>query len=115
MKGYICTKKGIIVETGKGKPPVKPVAKGYIIPSPFNAHTHIGDAFIRKEIKELPRDIEKLVAPPNGLKHEMLKQTPDDVVLRGMRKVLHEMVEVGISMFCDFREGGIKGINLLRE
>ena len=61
-EGYIILENDTVKEIGK-IPPIKPRIKGYIIPKPVNAHTHIGDTFVRKKIKKLPRDIEKLVAP----------------------------------------------------
>jgi len=67
-RGYLAFNKKKIVETGRGNPPKKPICKGLIVPSFVNAHTHIGDSFIRDKKVNLPKNIEELVAPPNGTK-----------------------------------------------
>ena len=113
-EGYIVLENSVIKEIGK-IPPIKPRIKGYIIPKPVNAHTHIGDAFVRRKVKNLPRDIEKLVAPPDGLKHKMLREASDEEIIRGMRESIEKMLSLGVYAFCDFRESGIKGVNLLKK
>lgn len=113
-KGYIVTEAGIIKETGKTNPPIRPKARGYIIPRPINAHTHLGDAFIRKRNINLPKDIEKLVAPPHGLKHVLLESADRNELIQGIREMLADMEKLGIAMFCDFREGGIEGVQILK-
>ena len=113
-EGYLLLENGMIKEAGK-VPSTRPKVRGYIIPRPINAHTHIGDAFIRKKTKNLPRDVEKLVAPPNGLKHKMLREASDDEIVQGMINSIKKMVSLGIYAFCDFRESGIKGVNLLKK
>ena len=115
QKGYIGFEKGRIAETGKNTPPKKPVATGLIVPSFVNAHTHIGDSFIKNKKINLPKDVEKLVAPPNGLKHKLLNKASEREIVDGMKKSIDEMVESGVSVFCDFRENGIKGINKLKN
>ena len=114
QKGYIGFEKRKIVEIGIEKSPKKPVAKGLIIPSFVNAHTHIGDSFIKKRKIKLPRDVEKLVAPPNGLKHKLLKQVTEKELIEGMENSIDYMIKSGTSVFCDFREDGIIGISLLK-
>jgi cytosine/adenosine deaminase-related metal-dependent hydrolase len=114
QKGYIGFEKHRIIETGENKSPKKPVAKGLIIPSFVNAHTHIGDSFIKKRKIKLPRDVEKLVAPPNGLKHKLLKQATEKELIDSMESSIDCMIKSGISIFCDFREDGIVGICLLK-
>lgn len=114
-KGYLIYSNGRVVERGKVSPPIRPKVRGYIIPRPINSHTHIGDAFIKKKVKDLPRDIEKLVAPPHGLKHVLLEEADRDEIIRGMKEKLREMEEMGVSTFCDFREGGKEGVDILKE
>ena len=41
QKGYIWIKKDGTIMQGKGSAPEKPLAKGIIIPTFINAHTHI--------------------------------------------------------------------------
>ena len=113
QKRYIGFEKNKIVENGKIVPK-KPICEGFIIPSFVNAHIHIGDSFIRRKNIELPRDVEKLVGPPDGLKHRLLKQTDNQEIIEGMKKSIDLMNESGTSFFCDFREGGINGIGLLK-
>jgi cytosine/adenosine deaminase-related metal-dependent hydrolase len=115
QKGYLGFKKRKIIETGKEKSPKKPVAKGLIVPSFVNAHTHIGDSFIKKRKIKLPRDIENLVAPPNGLKHKLLRKATEKELIEGMKTSIDYMIKSGTSVFCDFREDGIVGICLLKN
>jgi cytosine/adenosine deaminase-related metal-dependent hydrolase len=104
-----------VSEVGKGTPPKKPIAKGYILPTCINAHTHIGDSFIRKKHLELPSNVKDLVAPPHGLKHRLLKEASEQEILEGIQMSLAEMTSSGTSCFCDFREGGLIGIFQLRK
>jgi cytosine/adenosine deaminase-related metal-dependent hydrolase len=114
-KGYLGFEKNKIVETGKESPPKKPICKGLIVPSLVNAHTHIGDSFIREKNIDLPKNLEELVAPPNGLKHRLLKEVSDEEILEGMEKSINIMIKNGTKYFCDFRENGIKGIDLINK
>jgi cytosine/adenosine deaminase-related metal-dependent hydrolase len=113
-KGYVGFEKSIIVEMEKGACPKKSIAKGLIVPSFINAHTHIGDSFIKEKKIELPKDVNKLVAPPDGLKHRMLREASDDDIIDGMEKSLDIMIKTGTSCFCDFRENSILGICQLK-
>lgn len=112
-KGYLGFEQNKIKETGKGSPPEKPVAKGIIVPTFVNAHTHLGDSFIKKKNIDLPRNVEELVAPPHGLKYKLLENASDEEIIGGMEESIKDMARTGISHFCDFREGGIKGIRQL--
>ena len=114
-RGYLGVENHKIMDRGKGNPPKKPIHKGLIVPTLVNAHTHIGDSFIRKRNLKLPRNVEDLVAPPDGLKHRLLKETSDQEIIGGMRKSIDEMTKTGISYFCDFRENGLQGINHLKK
>ena len=113
-KGYLGFEKNIIVEIGKGIPPKKPIYKGLIVPTFVNAHTHIGDSFIREKNVDLPRNVNELVAPPDGLKHRLLNGASDKEIINGMSNSIDFMIKDGVSFFCDFRESGIKGIELLK-
>lgn len=114
-RGYLGFEKDRIVEVGKGVPPKKPVCRGLIVPTFVNAHTHIGDSFIRKKNIELPRDVEELVAPPHGLKHRMLNEASEDEIVTGMKESIDTMIQTGVNCFCDFRENGINGVNQLKN
>ncbi|MFX1375446.1 MAG: amidohydrolase family protein [Promethearchaeota archaeon] len=84
-----------------------------MIPGLINSHVHIGDSFA----KELGfnRELSEIVAPPFGLKHKLLRQTPKEVIITGIEKAILEMLSNGITCFIDFREGGVEGVNLLRR
>ncbi|AXI25172.1 chlorohydrolase [Methanofervidicoccus sp. A16] len=87
--------------------------KGVVIPPLINAHTHIGDNII-KDIG-INKTLDELVKPPHGLKHRFLNACSDEELINGMVDGLEELRNNGITHFCDFREGGLKGVNLLRE
>lgn len=113
-KGYISFEENKIINREKGTCPKKPIAKGLIIPTFVNAHTHIGDSFIKKNRNSLPKNIKELVSPPNGLKHRLLRQASDQEIIKGMTESINYMKKTGISVFCDFREGGNNGLNLIK-
>lgn len=114
-KGYLSFGKNRMAEFRTGLPPEKPIADGLIVPTLVNAHSHVGDSFIRQKEIKLPRDVVELVAPPNGLKHKLLKKTPEDEIIDGMKTSIDTMIKSGISYFCDFREGGNRGLNQLQK
>lgn len=116
VTGYLeCDKDKKISEIQKGTPPEKPIAKGLIIPSCINAHTHLGDSFIRFKQLDLPHNVKDLVAPPAGLKYQLLKEATEQEILEGIQASLSEMIAAGNSCFCDFREEGLIGIYKLRK
>ena len=113
-KGFLGFEREFIIEAGKGNPPKKPICKGLIVPSFVNAHTHIGDSFIKEKKIDLPKNIEELVAPPNGLKHKLLREVSDKDIIQGIEKSIDIMMKNGTTYFCDFRENGIMGISQLK-
>lgn len=126
IEGKILTpygfKRGHIVQKDKEPPTLhlenhleKGNKKYLIIPTLINAHTHIGDTFIRKKNIQLPQNIMELVAPPDGLKHRLLKKTNPNEIQQGIMEGLKELKQEGISTFVDFRENGIAGINILKN
>jgi cytosine/adenosine deaminase-related metal-dependent hydrolase len=112
--GYIAFENKKIIETRKGNSPKKPICKGLIVPTFVNAHTHLGDSFIKEKNIKLPKKIKELVAPPNGLKYKLLRETSDEEIIKGMEKSIDIMVKSGTNCFCDFRENGILGISQLK-
>lgn len=86
-----------------------------IVPTFINAHTHIGDTFVRQKNIDLPHNINRLVAPPNGLKHKLLSTTKPEEIIGGMKQGIKELLSEGTTTFVDFRENGIPGINLLKK
>ena len=73
-KGYVIIDKNNKFEIRKGYYPKKADICGYILPTFINIHTHIGDSFLINKKKKFPKDVKKLVAPPNGLKHKLLRE-----------------------------------------
>lgn len=88
-------------------------ARGVLLPGPVNAHTHLGDAFLRGRVPDLP--LAELVAPPHGWKHRQLAAASDDDVVGGMRLAAHEAAAHGAHRASDFREGGAPGLALARR
>ena len=115
INGHISIKNNQYMDLSKGNSPDTPIHKGLIIPSFINFHTHIADAFIRYEKIDLPKNVNDLVAPPNGLKHQLVKKASEEKKINGIIKAINEMKSNGICLFVDFRENGIKGINILKK
>ena len=85
----------------------------WIVPVFFNAHTHIADT-IGMDTR-IDRPLSELVAPPNGLKHRLLRETSDDRLVSAMRDTISFMKATGTLGFADFREGGKEGVDLLKQ
>ncbi|MFX1281139.1 MAG: amidohydrolase family protein [Promethearchaeota archaeon] len=93
--------------------PLKIDQSTLLIPGLINSHVHIGDSFA-KEIG-INKELNEIVAPPFGLKHQLLRQTSQEIIRFGIEKAILEMFSSGITCFIDFREGGIEGVSLLRK
>jgi len=108
--GYIGIENNSVVESGDGDPPEEPFLRGIVVPGLIDCHTHIGDAGLN-----VPPGIglKELVAPPDGLKHRYLRETPDKNLIDSMRSFTDRMYDNGITGFADFRESGLKGCRLL--
>ena len=111
MEGHLGYEDGIIFEVGRGLKPDS-AAKGIVIPTFVNAHTHIGDSVVEDEVAG---GIAELVGPPDGLKHRVLRKTAPEELVAGMKRAAERMFYSGIEHFCDFREGGLEGVNLLKK
>ncbi len=120
--GYIITERGPVrghavsengrVELSEGPCKGVPDVTGVIVPSLVDAHTHCADA----GAKPVPgMTLEELVAPPDGLKHRYLRETPRDVLVRDMADFGRRAEAHGIGAFIDFREGGAEGCRMARE
>ncbi|BDH79049.1 MAG TPA: amidohydrolase family protein [Methanothermobacter sp.] len=89
-------------------------AKGCIIaPGFINAHVHTADSIL-KDLGD-GKSLEEIVKPPMGLKHRMLENTKDEKIIEATRASIIEMISAGTTTFIDYREGGIKGIKLLKN
>jgi len=84
-----------------------------IIPGLINSHIHIGDSFA-KEIG-YNRGLIETVAPPDGLKHKLLKDISEKDKILGIKKACRDMLSNGITFCVDFRENGVEGIRLLQK
>lgn len=89
-------------------------AKGMlIIPGLINAHTHIGDSFFKDF--GVGKSLNELFKPINGLKHKLLSSANEKLIIKSMRSSILNMLRCGITTFADFREGGKKGIIMIKK
>ena len=106
---------GIIIEMAKdvceGK--IIDATDSIVCPTFLNGHTHIGDSIIKDEGYGL--SLGEMVKPPNGVKHKALANAEDGEIIDAMKKSMWDMFESGTTHFIDYREGGIKGVELLRK
>jgi cytosine/adenosine deaminase-related metal-dependent hydrolase len=79
-----------------------------VCPAFVNAHTHIGDSIAKEAGAGLSLD--ELVAPPDGLKHRLLRETPIEEKVAAMRRSLRFMESTGTAACIEFREGGVAGV-----
>ena len=79
-----------------------------VCPAFVNAHTHIGDSIAKEAGEGLSLD--ELVAPPDGLKHQLLRAASREELVEGMVRSLSYMERSGTGAFVEFREGGLGGI-----
>lgn len=84
-----------------------------VLPAFVNAHTHVGDSIAKGAGRGLSLD--DLVAPPDGLKHQLLRAADQSETVTAMRRSLQYMHRGGTAAFVDFREGGVEGVAALRE
>ena len=123
LKGQnlIPSKENIVVDDGRIIEIKKDAKEGKIIdvdgavvcPSFINGHIHIGDSIIKDEGYGL--SLSEMVKPPNGVKHVALANAGDEELTLAMKESMWDMVASGTTHFIDYREGGIKGVKLLRE
>jgi cytosine/adenosine deaminase-related metal-dependent hydrolase len=84
-----------------------------LIPAFVNSHTHIGDS-IGKDVG-IDSDVESKIHPVTGFKQRILKRSEIPHLTSFVRNSCISMIRKGITTFVDFREGGLEGINLLRN
>jgi cytosine/adenosine deaminase-related metal-dependent hydrolase len=113
-KGYLVMKDDIIEKISEGSPPGRAVdlKHGFIIPAFVNAHTHVMDS-IAKELyvgKTQPE-----VVGPGGIKFKELNSADTRSLVSAAQATLYEMYKSGTLAHCDFREGGVAGVRLLRR
>lgn len=82
-----------------------------VIPGFINAHTHLGDSFI----KSVPKlDVKELVGP-GGFKQKMLNSASKETILNGIKESFNIMKNDNTRSFIDFRENGIEGLKLIKS
>jgi len=79
-----------------------------VLPAFVNAHTHIGDSIAKEAGEGL--SLEALVAPPDGLKHRLLRAASQEDLVAGMSRALAYMARAGTAAHVEFREGGVEGV-----
>jgi cytosine/adenosine deaminase-related metal-dependent hydrolase len=84
-----------------------------MMPGLINSHTHIGDS-IAKDIG-IDSDVEEKIHPVSGFKQKILKNSDKSHLTSFVKNSCISMIRKGITSFIDFREGGIEGINLLKN
>ncbi len=93
--------------------PVETPSDDIILPAFINAHTHLGDSIAKEAGEGL--SLEELVAPPDGLKHRLLRAADHEAVVAAIRRSLGFMQAGGTTACIEFREGDVEGVEALRE
>ncbi len=120
-KDLVPTRENIVVDEGKIIEIGKESLEGKIIdvdgavvcPSFINGHMHIGDSIIKDEGYGL--SLSEMVKPPHCVKHVALSNASDDELIEAMKSSMWDMVNSGTTHFIDYREGGLKGVKLLKK
>ncbi|MCQ2086248.1 MAG: amidohydrolase family protein [archaeon] len=110
--GYVIIVDGRVEDVRYGEYNGPPDFKGCVLPGIIDTHTHVADAGLKLHRHY---DLEELVAPPNGLKHKYLDETPPEKIVTSMASYVNALYDKGVSRIIDFREGGIQGIAMLRN
>ena len=84
-----------------------------VLPAFVNAHTHVGDSIAKEAGGGLT--LEDLVAPPDGLKHRLLREASHEETVAAIRRSLGFMERAGTAALLDFRENDVEGVEMLRE
>lgn len=84
-----------------------------LVPAFVNAHTHLGDSIAKEAGGGL--SLEELVAPPDGLKHRLLRAADRTTLVAAIRRSLRMAGACGTAACFDFREGDVDGVRMLRE
>ena len=110
--GYAVLEGGEVTEIRSGDAPDCIDFPAVVMVDPVNGHTHCGDYGLDVGPG---MTLEELVAPPDGLKHRYLRETPAEKLSADIRSFGSDSRSFGIGTFADFREGGAEGCRILRE
>jgi cytosine/adenosine deaminase-related metal-dependent hydrolase len=88
-------------------------ADAIVCPAFVNAHTHLGDSIAKEAGAGLSLD--ELVAPPDGLKHRLLRAASTAEMAAAMRRSLQLMESTGTAACIEFREGGVEGVETFEQ
>lgn len=115
VKANILIEEDKIIEVSKNANGGKVVDASDCIVAPclINSHIHMGDSVAKDAGDGQP--IEKIVKPPDGIKHRILSETPPEKLVESMSESMNYMLETGTTTFVDFREGGFEGVELIDE
>jgi len=113
IEGYLVIEDGIITEVGSGDIQDKDAFDekgGIIVPAFTNAHVHLSDSVAQDlgAYEPLLKRIGK-----GGLKFKAIEEKKTELK-EAIGSSLDKMLWSGTTSFCDFREGGSRGVNLLR-
>ncbi|MCG3222839.1 MAG: amidohydrolase family protein [Candidatus Heimdallarchaeota archaeon] len=105
---------GTIIDISEEEKPAEYVLPSsyLLIPGFVNAHVHVGDAYLKDHTYGLSLDE---VVGPTGIKYKKLSSSTTEEKISSIRNSLEMQVSNGFTSFIDFREGGLQGINLLKE
>jgi cytosine/adenosine deaminase-related metal-dependent hydrolase len=78
-----------------------------VVPAFVNAHTHIGDSIAKDAGERL--NLDELVAPPDGLKHRLLREASHEETVAAMERSLSFMQSGGTAACIEFR-GGVRAM-----
>lgn len=109
VEGHLVVSADQVEEICYGKAPAES-SKALVLPGLVNAHTHVADSVAFPAPKGC---VEELVAPPDGYKHRILRDTPAAKKRDAMCSAIETMLRTGTTTFIDFREEGIEGIQTL--
>lgn len=84
-----------------------------VLPAFVNAHTHIGDSIAKEAGEGL--SLEELVAPPDGLKHRLLREADESELVAAMERSIAFMARAGTAVHVEFREGGVSGVDAIER
>jgi len=113
---YVRLRGGKVVEVGApgtaGRSSRERRVRGIVVPAPVNGHTHLGDAVSVREPPTGP--VADLVAPPRGYKFRVLAEATAAAKRSAIRRAAARMVREGVAATLDFREEGVRGVELFR-